>query len=126
RPPDSFAILPLNSASFDSRSTGVQNSTIQVLATNGSNQSLDEWMRNGHIGHCFDLRNAEDSKVRLPLMESIQRVMIRTQIFRNRLSSNRSMEHAAKCPTIHDPAVNSESDNAPSVLIHDHQHPVGP
>jgi hypothetical protein len=101
-------------------------STVQVLATNGSNQSLDERMRYWHIGHCFDLRNAKDSKVRLSLMESIQRIMIRTQIFRNRLPSNRSMEHAAKSPTIHDPDVNSESDNAPSVLIHDHQHLVGP
>jgi hypothetical protein len=56
-----------------------------VVLNKSSNQALDEGMRYWHIGHCFDLRNAKDSKVRLPLMESIQSIMIRTQIFRNRL-----------------------------------------
>src|SRR5262249_24825238 len=40
--------------------------------------------------------------------------------------SNRSIEHATECPSVDDASMNSESDDAPSVLIHDHQHPVRP
>src|SRR5262245_23010715 len=52
--------------------------------------------------------------------------MIRTQIFRDRLPSDRSIEHATECPAIDDPSVNSESDDAPSVLVHNDQYPVRP
>jgi len=57
------------------------------------------------------------------MMESMQRIMIRTQIFRNRLPSHRSIEHPAECPAIHNCGVNFESDNAPSVMVHADQHP---
>ena len=77
----------------------------------------------GICGTVLIFPNAKYSQVRLPLMESIQRIMIRTQILWNRLPSNRSIEHATKCPTIDD-RVDSESDDAPSVLIHNDQHPV--
>ena|SRR5205823_5855776 len=50
--------------------------------------------------------------------------MIRTQIFRKRSQSYSSIKHATEGPAIDDPSVNSESDDAPSVLIHDDQHPV--
>src|SRR5439155_18006198 len=52
--------------------------------------------------------------------------MIRTQISRHRLPSNRSIKHPTECPAIHDASVNPESDDPPSVLIHDDQHPVCP
>src|SRR5262245_50886464 len=52
--------------------------------------------------------------------------MIRTQIFRDRLPSNRSIEHATQCQSIDDACMNSESNNAPSVLIHNDQYPVRP
>src|SRR5262245_24175044 len=100
---------------------------IEVFATNGSNQSLNERMRQGNVRRCFDFRHPEYPQVGLPLMEPIQRIMIRTQVFRDRLASNRSIKHATECPAIHDSSVNSESDDAPSVLIHDDQHhPVHP
>src|SRR6266436_6468612 len=50
--------------------------------------------------------------------------MIRTQIFRKRSQSYSSIKHATEGRAIHDPGMNSESDNAPSVLIHNDQHPV--
>ena len=50
--------------------------------------------------------------------------MIRTQIFRNRLPSDCSIEHPTQCAPIHDSGMNSESDNPPSALIHNDQHPV--
>ena len=52
--------------------------------------------------------------------------MIGTQIFRNRLPSNRSIEHPTQCLSIDDAGVNAESDNAASVLIHNDQYPVRP
>ena len=59
-------------------------------------------------------------------MKSIQRIGIRAEIFRDRLASNRTIEHATECPAIDDSGVNSESDDAPSVLVHHDQHPVRP
>jgi len=50
--------------------------------------------------------------------------MIRTQIFRDRLPPNRSIEHPTECPAIDDPSMNTESDNPSSVLIQDDQHPI--
>src|SRR5262249_22307037 len=95
-------------------------------STNRSDQSLNERMRYRYIGHCFYLRHAEDSKICLPSMKSIQGIVIRTEIFRNRLPSNGSFEHAAKRQTIDDSGLNSKSDDAARVLIHNHQHPVRP
>ena len=51
---------------------------IEAFAANGSNQPFNERMREGHTWYRFDFRHAEDSQVRLPLMESIQGIMIRT------------------------------------------------
>ena len=50
--------------------------------------------------------------------------MIRTQIFRKRSQSYSSIKHATEGRAIDDSGVNSESDDAPSVLIHNDQHPV--
>jgi hypothetical protein len=58
------------------------------------------------------------------LMESIQRIMIRTQIFRHRLPSNRTIEHPTERYSVNDTRMNSESDNAPRVLIHNDEHPL--
>src|SRR5437867_3544269 len=96
---------------------------IQVFAANRSNQSFNERMRYRHVWHGFDFSDAQDSKVSLPLMEAIQRIMIGTQVFGSRLSSNRSIEHATQCHTIDDAGADSESDNPTSVLIHDHKEP---
>ena len=52
--------------------------------------------------------------------------MIGTQIFRDRLPSNRSIEHPTQCLSIDNSGVNSESHNAARVLIHNDQYPVRP
>src|SRR5262245_2571700 len=59
-------------------------------------------------------------------MESIQGIMIRTEILRNRLPSNSSIEHATQCPAIDHTGVNAESDDAPRVLVHNDEYPVRP
>jgi hypothetical protein len=99
---------------------------VEAFSTNGSDQSFNKRMREGNERYCFDFRDAEDSQVRLPLMESIQGIMIRTQILRNRLPSSRSIEHATQCPAIDHTGVNAESDDAPRVLVHSDEYPVRP
>jgi hypothetical protein len=47
-------------------------------------------------------------------------------LFRHRLPSNRSIEHPTQCLPIDDAGVNSESNDAPRVLIHNDQYPVRP
>src|SRR5437588_7226218 len=97
---------------------------VEAFSANCSDQSFNERMREGNEGYRFDFRHAEDSQVGLPLMEPIQRIMIRTYVLWHRLPSNSSIEHATKCSAIHDPGVNSESDDAPIVLIHNDQQPL--
>src|SRR5690349_14313946 len=77
-------------------------SVIQVFVANRSNQSFHKRVRYRHVRHGFDFSDAQDSKVSLPLMEAIQRIMIGTQVFGSRLSSNRSIEQATQCQTIDD------------------------
>ena len=116
-------ILELHQLRFQIYSVPEQ-TVIQVFAANRSNQSFDKRMRYRHVLYGFDFRDTEDSKVSLPLMEAIQRIMIGAQVSGSRLSSNRSIEHATHCHTIDDAGVDSESDNPTSVLIHEHKHPM--
>jgi hypothetical protein len=48
---------------------------VEAFSTNGSDQSFNKRMREGNERYCFDFRYAEDSQVRLPLMESIQGII---------------------------------------------------
>src|SRR5579863_6036194 len=57
-------------------------------------------------------------------MESVQRVVIRTEVLRKALAANRSLEHPAQRHSIHDAAVDAEADDAPSKLIHHDQNPM--
>src|SRR5262249_40091409 len=99
---------------------------VEAFSANGSDQSFNERMRERNERYRFDFRHTQDSQVRLPLMESIQRIMIRTEIFRNWLPSNRSIEHATEYPSVDDASMNSESNDDPTVLIHNHRRPVRP
>src|SRR5215813_6605212 len=66
----------------------------------------------------------KDTEVGLPLMEPIQRIMIRTQIFQQCLRVNRTIEHSTQCQPIHDAAVNGKADDPAGKLIHHDQNPV--
>src|SRR5262249_49024 len=50
-------------------------------------------MRQWSVRNGFDFLNVQDSKVRLPLMKSIERIVIRTEIFPKACTSNRLLEH---------------------------------
>ena len=67
-----------------------------------------------HVRHRLDGCHVEDSQIRLPLVESVQRIMIRAEVGRRRLPTNRSIEHLAQRDAIHNAAV-----DAKAVVFHD-------
>jgi hypothetical protein len=67
----------------------------------------------------------EDSQIRLPLVESVQRITIRAEVGRRRLPTNRSIEHAAQRHSIRDAAVHAKADDPSRALVHHDEHPVG-
>jgi hypothetical protein len=48
-----------------------------------------------HIGNGFDFRNLQYPQSGLPLVEPIQWIVIRAEVFRQTLPANRSIEHPA-------------------------------
>src|SRR5215475_15009749 len=58
-------------------------------------------------------------------MESIQRIVIRTEVFGQNVPSNRLLEHPAEGHSIHDAALDAESDDATGELVHHDENPVG-
>ena len=51
-------------------------------------------------------------------MESIDRIMIRAEVFWQALPATRSLEHAGQCRTIHNAAVNAKPNDAAGKLVH--------
>src|SRR2546430_12454343 len=74
-----------------------------------------------HVRNRLDFRHLEYSKIGLPLVESIQRIMIRAEIFGQTLPANRSIEH---------PAQRHPIDDAPNpitrtrTLVHHDENPL--
>jgi len=64
-------------------------------------------MRQRRVRNRLDFRHRQYSKIGLPLVESIQRIMIRAEIFGQTLPANRSMEHPAQRHPIDDAAVDA-------------------
>src|SRR6266496_3201088 len=64
--------------------------SIKELSADRANQALHEGMRQRHIGNRLDCGTSYYSEVRLPLVESIQRIMIRAEAFRQVVPGDRS------------------------------------
>ena len=96
---------------------------IQTFSADCSDQSLHERMRPGSVWHRLNLPYIQNSKVRLPLMKPVQRVVIGAEIFRQTCTSDGLLEHPAERQAIHDSALDPESDDSACVLVHDNQHP---
>src|SRR2546427_192242 len=82
-------------------------------------------MRQGYTRHGLNFRYLQNPEVGLPLMEPIQRIVVRAEIVRHRLLPNRLLEHPTQCQPIDDSSVNAKTDDAACELVHDHQHPIG-
>src|SRR2546426_5457865 len=74
---------------------------VQAFAANRADQAFNERMRQRRVRHRLDGFHAEDSQIRLPLVESVQRIMIRDEVGRRRLAADRSIElwHSATAST---------------------------
>src|SRR5205823_2725201 len=81
-------------------------------------------MRKRHVRNRLDFRHLGYSQIGLPLVESIQRIMIRAEIFGQTLPANRSMEHPAQRHPIHDAAVDAKPNHATRTLVHYDENPM--
>ena len=97
---------------------------VQTFAPNGADQPFNEGMGERHVRHRLDFPDVEDPQIRLPLVEPIQRIMIRAEIFRRGLASSRSIEHPAQPHAIHDAAMHAKAHDATRALVHHDEHPV--
>src|SRR5438132_3877017 len=77
-----------------------------------------------HVRNRLDFRHLEYSKIGLPLVESIERIMIRAEIFGQTLPANRSMEHPAQRHPIDDAAVDAKPNHATRTLVHYDENPM--
>jgi hypothetical protein len=58
-------------------------------------------MRQGNVGHRFDLGHLQTSQIGWPLAESIERIVAGAEELRHRpLTSNGPIEHSAECHAI--------------------------
>ena len=63
----------------------------------------------------------------LPLVEPIERVVVRAQVVRQpAMPSNSAVEHATECDAIDRARMDAEPNDPARVLIHDDQDPVSP
>ena len=97
---------------------------VEELAPKCTDQSFHERMRERDIRNRLDFGHSEHSEVGLPLMESIQRIMIRVKAFRRVVPGDRSSEHATQRDAIDDAGVNAETNDAPGKLVHHNQYPM--
>ena len=57
--------------------------TIQALSAEGADQPLHKWMGQRNVGHGLDFGHIQDSQVGLPLMKTIKRIVVGTEVFRD-------------------------------------------
>ena len=65
------------------------NTAIFSVAPDGANQPFNEGMGEWRVRHSLDLPGVEDAQIRLPLVEPIQGIVVRTEIPRRGLASSR-------------------------------------
>jgi hypothetical protein len=99
-------------------SAGPKQRPVQEFAANRADQALDERMGKRHIRNRLDFCHLKNSKIGLPLVESVQRIMIRAEVFRQYRSADRSLEHPAQSHSIDDARVSPEPDDAARKLVH--------
>ena len=97
-----------------------------MLAPNCPDQSLYEGMRKRHVRNSLDFGYLEYPKIGLPLGESIQRIMIRAEVFWQTVPTNCSAEHAAQRHSIQDAAVDAKPNEATRKLVPHNENPMRP
>ena len=82
-----------------------------------------EERRDTHL-RSSDFLDVENAQIRLPLVESVQRIMVRAEVRRRRVAARRSIEHLAQRHAVDDAAVHAKTHDAPRPLVHRDEHPV--
>jgi len=82
-------------------------------------------MRKRHVRNTLDFGDLGNAKISLPLVESIQRIVIRAEIFGRTVPANRTMEHTAQRHSINDAVVHAKTNDATRKLVHHNKNPVG-
>ena len=80
-------------------------------------------MRQRHVWNSLYLRDLEHPQINLPLVELIERIMIRAEVFWQAMPANRSLERTTQRYTIND-AMNTKPDDAACKLVHEHENPI--
>jgi hypothetical protein len=73
-------MLELEELSLQIRA-GPKQRSVQEFAPNRADQALNERMGKPHIRNRLDFCHLEDSKIGLPLVESVQRIVIRAEVY---------------------------------------------
>jgi hypothetical protein len=97
---------------------------VQAFPPNSADQSFYERMREWRVRRGFDFLHFEYSKIGLPLVEPEQRIVIRTEVFRSRLTSSRLPEHPAQRHSINDSGMCPKPNDLARILVHHDQYPV--
>jgi hypothetical protein len=87
---------------------------IEVFASDGPDQSLDESMLLVCAGNRLDLINLKDPKVRQPALKPKQRIVVRGKMFGHALSRDRAVEHPAHSGTVEIGGADAKADNPAS------------
>src|SRR5262249_5526945 len=68
----------------------------------------------------------KNPQIPLPLLEPIQRVMVRADVAWRRLAARRAIEHAAQPDAVHDAAMHATPHDATRAVVHHDEYPMGP
>ena len=84
-------------------------------------------MGQGNIRDGLDFSHLQNPQIGLPLVEPIERIVVRAQILRQpAMASKGAVEHPTECDAIDRSRLDAEPNDPARVLIHDDQDPVGP
>jgi hypothetical protein len=97
---------------------------VETSAAYRADQAFDEGMRQRNVRHRLDGFHVENAQIRLPLVEAVQRIVVRAEVGRRRLATDRSIEHVAQCDAIHDATVHAKAHDAPRTVVHHDEHPM--
>ena len=97
---------------------------IEIFAANGAEQPFDEQVRNRDGRDGLDLLDLEYTRVGEPTVKAKQRVVIGTDVFRQRLAGDGVIEHSANRAPVNIGAFDTETDVPAREHVHDYQHRV--
>lgn len=99
--------------------------SVQILTANRPDEPFNERMRKGNVRDCLDFVDLEDPEIGLPLSKPKERIMIGTEVLRQRtLIGNDATEHPAESNSIDRSGMNPKADDPARVLIHDDEDPM--